>query len=56
MQCDKNFNTAIFSDNFNLKKFNVKRCIIVILSELYTFILLSVTIIEFQGHSSVDHF
>ena len=35
---------------------NVKLCMMVVLMELYTFILLSVTLIIFQGHSSVKLF
>ena len=32
---------------------NVKLCMMEVLTELYPFILLSVTLIVFQGHSSV---
>ena len=47
----KNLNVAIFSDI--LKIINVKLCMVVVLIEHYPFIPLSVTLIVFQGHSSV---
>ena len=50
----KNLNVAIFSDTVNVK--NVKLCIMVLLTELYPFIPLSVILIRFQGHSSVKQF
>ena len=52
--CGKNFNVVIFSDTINL--INVKLCMIVALLELYPCIPLSVTLIVFQGHSSVKQF
>ena len=50
----KNLNVAIFSDI--LKIINVKLCMVVVLIEHYPFIPLSVTLIVFQGHSSVKQF
>ena len=50
----KNFNLAIFSDAIHV--INVKLCMMVILIEFYPFIPLSVTLIVFQGHSSVKEF
>ena len=45
-------NIAIFSDTINMMNF--KLCMVVVLIDLYPFIPLSVTLIEFQGHSSVS--
>ena len=52
----RNFSAAIFSDCINV--INVKRCLIVLLIELYLFIPLSVifTIIASQGYSSLKQF
>ena len=47
----KNFNVTIFSDTTSVV--NVKLCTMVLLIELYPFIPLSVTLIVFEGHSSV---
>ena len=47
----KDFHVAIFSDTINL--INANLCMMVLLAELYPFIPLSVTLIVFQGHSSV---
>ena len=44
----------IFSDDMNM--INVTVCMMVILIELYPFIPLSVTLIVFQGHSTVKQF
>ena len=52
--CAKNFNIAIFLDTINMIKVKLRR--MVILKELYSFIPLSVTVIVFQGHSSVKQF
>ena len=52
--CGKNFNVAIFSDTINI--INVKLCMMIVLIELYPFIILSVTLIVFQGHGSVKQF
>ena len=53
--CGKNFNVAIFLDAVNV--INVKLCLVVVLIELYPFIIpLSVTLFVFQGHSSVKQF
>ena len=52
--CSKNFNVAIFSNTINM--IDIKFCKMVIVTELYPFIPLSVTLIVFQGHSSVKHF
>ena len=52
--CGKNLNVAIFLDTINM--INVKLCIMVVLTGFYPFILLSVTLIVFQGHSSVKEF
>ena len=49
--CVKNFNDAIFSDIINM--INLKFCMMIVLIELYPFILLSVTLIVFEGHSRV---
>ena len=50
----ENVNTGIYSDTINV--INVKLCMVVVLTELYPFIPLSVTLIVFQGHSSVKQF
>ena len=50
----KNVNIGIFSDTINIIK--VKRCMNVLLIELYPFISLSVTLIVFKCHSSVEQF
>ena len=50
--CGKNFNVAIVSDTLNM--INVKSRLMVVLIELHPFIPLSVTLIVFQGHSSVN--
>ena len=47
--CSKDFNASIFSDT-------VKLFMMVVLIVLYSFIPLSVTLIGFQGHSSVKQF
>ena len=47
--CGKNFYIAIFLDTINM--INVKLCMMVVLIELYPFMLFSVTLIVFQGHS-----
>ena len=52
--CDKNLKIAIFLDTVNM--INVKLGMVVVLTELYPFIPLSVTLIVFQGHSSVKQF
>ena len=52
--CGKNFNVAIFSDTINVV--NVKLCMMVILIEIYLFILHLVTLIVSQDHSSVKQF
>ena len=48
MSCGKNFNIAIFLDSINM--INVKT------HWAYPFMPLSVTLIVFQGHSSVKQF
>ena len=50
----KNINAAIFSDA--MKNMNDKLCMVVVLSELYLFMPLSVTLIVFQDHSGVKQF
>ena len=50
----KNFNVRIFSDT--IKVINIKLCMMVLLIELYVFVLFSVTLTIFQGHSSVEQF
>ena len=52
--CGKHLNAAIFSDTIN--RINVKLRMMVVLIELYPFIPLSVTLVVFQGHSSVKQF
>ena len=47
----ENFNVAIFSDTVNV--INVKLCMMVLLTELYMFMPLSVAFTIFQGHRSV---
>ena len=48
----ENFTIGIFSDTTNV--INVKRCLMVLHTELYLFITLSVTLRLFQGHRSVN--
>ena len=50
----KTFNIAIFFDMVNM--IIVKLGILVVPVELYSFIPLSMTLIVFQGHSSVKKF
>ena len=50
----KNLNVAIFSDTVNV--INVKLCMMVLLTELYMFMPLSVAFTIFQGHRSVKQF
>ena len=50
----KNFNIGIFSDTINV--INVKLCMMVLHTELYLFITLSVTLTLFQGHKDVKQF
>ena len=50
----KNFNMGIYSDTINV--IDIKLCMMVVLTELYPFMPLSVTLIVFQGHSSVNQF
>ena len=50
----KNFNIVIFSDTINV--INVKFCMMVLHTDLYLFILLSVTLTIFQGHIKVKQF
>ena len=52
--CGKNFNVVIFWDSINI--LNVNFCMMVVLFELYLSMPLSVTLIVFQGHSSVKQF
>ena len=52
--CGKNFDVAIFLDTINM--IDVKLCVMVVLIELYLFIPLSLTLIVFQGQSSVKQF
>ena len=52
--CGKNFNVVIFSNTVNM--INVKLCMMVVLIELYSFLRLSMTLIVFQSHSSVEQF
>ena len=49
--CGKDINVVIFLDTINM--ISVKLCMMVELIDLYPFISLSVTLIVFQGHSSV---
>ena len=51
---EKKINVAVFSDTINV--INVKLCMMVVLIELYPFIPLTVTLIAFQGHSSIKQF
>ena len=51
----KTFNIAIFFSN-TIAVINVKLFFMVVLSELYPFIPLLVTLIVFEGHSSVKQF
>ena len=50
----KNFNVAIFLGIINVMY--IKLCMMALLIELYPFMPLSVTLIVFQGHSSVKEF
>ena len=50
VRCGKNFNVAIFS---HYEYDNVKLCMMVLLTKLYLFVPFSVTLIIFQGHSSL---
>ena len=50
----ENLNIAIYSDNINV--INIKLCMMVLLTELYLFIPLSVTLTIFQGHNNVEQF
>ena len=50
----KNFNIGIFSDAINM--ITVKLCTMAVLTGLYLFMLLSVTLTIFQCNSSVKHF
>ena len=54
--CGKNFNIAMFSDTVNV--INVELYMMVVLVELYNYIFLpfSVTLVVFEGHSSVRQF
>ena len=47
----RNFNVVIFIDAINM--INVKLYMMAVLTELYLFIPLSVTLVLFQGHNSV---
>ena len=48
----ENVNIGIHSDTINV--INVKLCTMVLLTELYLFIPLSVTLTVFQGRSNVE--
>ena len=48
----ENFNIGVFSDNINVV--NVKLCMMILHTELYLFVTLSVTLTLIQGHSSVS--
>ena len=48
------WHVVIFSDAINM--INVELCMIVVHMDLYLFIPLSMTLIVFQGHSSVKQF
>ena len=50
----KNFNITVFSDTINI--INVKLGRMVVLTELFPFIPLSITLIVFQGNNSVKQF
>ena len=50
----ENLNIAIYSDNINV--INIKLCMLVLLTELYLFIPLSVTLTIFQDHRNVEQF
>ena len=52
--CGKSVNVAIFSDAIKMDDFKI--CKVVVFIELYPFIPLSVTLIVFQGHSTVKQF
>ena len=53
-ECSRNFKVTFFLDTMNM--INVKLCVMVVFTELYPFIPFSVTMIVFQGHSSVEQF
>ena len=50
----ENVNIGIYSDTINV--INVKLCTMVLLTELYLFIPLSVTLTVFQGRTNVEQF
>ena len=50
----ENFNNGISSDTIDV--INVKLCMMLLHFELYLFIILSVTLTLFQGHSSIKQF
>ena len=50
----KNYNMGICSDTINVM--NVKSCMMVLLTEFYLLIPLSVILTIFQGHSNVEQF
>ena len=50
----ENFDNGISSDTIDV--INVKLCMMLLHFELYLFIILSVTLTLFQGHSSVKQF
>ena len=47
----KNFNIEIYSDTISV--INVRLCMMVLLTELYLFIALSMTLTIFQNHGNV---
>ena len=53
-RAQKNFNIAVFSDTIIV--INVQVCMMVLLTELYLFIPLSVTLTVFQGRTNVEQF
>ena len=54
--CGQNFDVHVVIFLGSIKMTDVKLCMMVVLIELYPFIPLSVTLILFQGHSSVKIF
>ena len=52
--CGEDFNVAIFLDTMNI--INVKYCMMVVLTELYPFIPLSVTWIYFKVKARTNSF
>ena len=52
LSLSKTLTTGIFSDNMNV--INVKLCMMILLIELYLFILLAVTMTISQGQSNVQ--